>query len=115
MTRPWAISWSDLRQDRGDVLVRQTVKAVALHAGAAQLPGQRNHFRDRRLTAMEARVEARDLRHTGKPLEHSVYRRQVVRLMERSQRDQAVREILQNRRRDNGWTGVRRAPPCTTR
>ena len=57
---------------------------------------------------MEARVEARDLRHTGKPLEHRVYRRQVVRLMERRQRDQLL-QILQNRRRDNGWTGVRRA------
>ena len=99
--------WCDLRQDRGDVLVGQPVKAVALHAGAADLPGQRNQFRDGRLTAMEARVEAGDLRHAGKPLGHRVNRRQVVRLMERGERDQ-LPQILQNRRRDNGRTGE----PC---
>ena len=70
--------------------VRQTVKAVALHAGAANLPRQRNQFRDSRLTAMEARVEAGDLRHAGKPLGHRFNRRQVVRLMERGERDQLL-------------------------
>ncbi len=88
--------------------VRQTVKAVALDAGTADLPGQWNHFRDGRLTAMEARVEAGDLRHAGKPVGHCFNRRQVVRLMERRQRDQRS-QILQNSRRDNGGTGVPRA------
>ena len=88
--------------------VRQAVKAVALHAGAAHLPGQRNQLRDSRLTPMEARVEAGDLRHAGKPLEHRFYRRQVVRLMERGQRDQ-LPQILQDRRRNNRRTGKLRA------
>ena len=80
------------------------MKAIALHTGAANVPGERNQFRDRRLTAMEARVEAGDLRHAGKSLGHRVYRRQVVRLMERGKRDQ-LPQVLQNRRRDNGRTG----------
>ena len=104
---PLSNLWCDLWQDRRDVFVRQTVKAVALHAGAADLPGQRNHLRDGRLTAMEARVEAGDLRHAGKPIAHRVNRRQVVGLMKRSERDQ-LPQILQNLWRDNGWTGIPR-------
>ena len=93
-----------LRQDRGDVLVRQAVEAVALHAGAADLAGQRHHFGDRRLTAMKARVEAGDLRHTGEPLGDRFDRREIVRLVERSERHQLA-QFFQNLRRDDRGTG----------
>ena len=53
----------DLRQHRRDVLVREPVEAVALHARVADLARQRHQLGDRGLAAMEAGVEARDLRH----------------------------------------------------
>ena len=83
----------DLRQDRRDVLVRQAVKAVSLHARLADFARQRNELGDCRLPAMEARVEAGDLRHAGQALEHRFDRRQVVRLMERSQRDELLEAL----------------------
>ena len=78
----------DLGQDRGDVLVRQAVEAVALHAGLADLARQRHQLGDRRLAAMEARVEAGDLRHAGQPLGDRLDGREVVRLVERRERDE---------------------------
>ena len=96
-----------IRQDGGDVFVRQSVEAVALNAGAADVAGQRDQFGDRRLPAMKARVEAGDLRHTGKLLGHGVNRRQVVGLVEwrqghqRSQRGEHLRG-------DERGTGERR-------
>ena len=88
MTRPPAISGATSRQHRGDVFVRQAMKAVSLHAGRADLARQRHELRDRRLAAMEAGVEAGDLRHAGQPLRDRFDGRQIVRLMERRQRHQ---------------------------
>ena len=45
------------------------MEAVALHAAAADLLGQGNQLGDGRLPAVEAGVEAGDLRHTGQPFD----------------------------------------------
>src|SRR5215218_6914896 len=52
-----------LPQDGSDVLVREAVETVPLYAGLAYVARKRDQFRDRRLAAVEARVEAGDLRH----------------------------------------------------
>ena len=75
---------------------RQPVEAIALDASRAHIAGQRHDFGDRRLAAMEARVEARDLWHTGKARRDGVNCREVVRLMEgreRYQRAQLVEHL----------------------
>ena len=90
----------NLRQDRGDVLVRQAVEAVALHTGRADLARQRHELGDGRLAAMEARVEAGDLRHAGQPLRDRVNRREIVRLVERRERYQRA-QLVEHLRRDD--------------
>ena len=80
------------------------MKAVALNAGATDLAREGNQLGDGRLAAVEARVEAGHLRHTRKPFGHRVNRREVVRLMEGSERHQRS-QLLQNLRRHDRWTG----------
>jgi hypothetical protein len=99
----------DLWQDRGKVFVRQAVEAVALHSCCADVAQQRNHLGDGRLAAMKAGVETGDLRHARKLLGDRVDRCQVVRLMERSERNQRS-QLLQNRRGDDGGTCKAGAP-----
>ena len=62
---------------------------------------------DRRLAAVEARIEASHLRHLRHPLEHRVDRREVVRLMERRQRHQRS-QVLEHLRRDDHGCGIAR-------
>jgi hypothetical protein len=88
----------DVRQGRRDVFVRQPVKTVALHAGAANLARQRHELRDRGLPAMEAGVEAGDLRNAGQIRADGFDRGEVVRLMQRRERDQRP-QILEDLRR----------------
>ena len=62
---------------------------------------------------MKARVEAGDLRHAGQPLGDRVDRREIVRLVERSERYQLAQFV-----ETCGVTIVgpaKRAPPWTTR
>ena len=92
-----------LWQDRGDVLVRQAVESVALHDARADVARQRHDLGDGGLPPVEAGVEASYLRHAGKLLGDRVDRRQVVRLMERSERNQRS-QLLQNRRGEDGGT-----------
>jgi hypothetical protein len=75
------------------------VETIPLHAGAADLCGQRNQLGHGWLTAMEARVEAGHLWHAGKALEHRLDRGQVMRLMQRGQGNQLA-QLLQDLRRD---------------
>ena len=83
------------------------MEAVTLDTGIADLARQGNEFRDRRLAAMEARVEAGDLRHTGETLPDRVDRREIVGLVQWRQRDEGA-QLLEDLRRDDGWTGVAR-------
>ena len=95
----------ELRQDRCDVLVRQAVEAVALHAGVVQLAGQGEHLRELRLGAMERRVEASHLRQLGPALEQEPDRRQVVGLVQRRERNE-LRQVFQHRAVDAHRLGV---------
>ena len=98
-TRPPAISGA-IGQHRRDVLVRQAVEAVALHPGGTDLPGQGNELGDRGLASVEAGIEAGHLRHAGQAVDDGFDRRQVVRLVERSQGNQ-LPQPLQDPRRDH--------------
>ena len=80
----------ELRQHRGDVLVRQAVEAVAPHAGFVQLRGQREALRDVGIGAVERGIEAGDLRQLRRALEQAPDRREVVRLMQRRERNQLL-------------------------
>ena len=55
----------ELRQHRGDVLVREAVEAVAPDAGRVQLLGQRELCAKGGVRAVKRGVEARDLRQLG--------------------------------------------------
>ena len=96
----------ELRQHRGDVLVGQAVEAVAAHAGVVQLPGQREHLRQLGLRAVERGVEAGHLRQLRLALEQQPDRRQVVRLVQRRERNE-LRQVVQHLAR-------RRAPAART-
>ena len=89
------------------------MKPVTLHAAATDVARQRNHFRNRRLAAVEARVEARDLRHAREPLRRCLDRSEIVGLVQRGQRDERS-EFGKYFRRDDRRTDVR-GPPWTTR
>ena len=64
------------------------MEAVALHALRANLSRQRHQFSDCGMTTVKARVEARDLRHVRQPGGYRVDGGEVVRLVQRRQRDQ---------------------------
>ncbi len=98
----------DGRQNRRDVLVREPVEAIALHAAAAEIARQRNDFGDHRLAAMEAGIETGDLGHAWQSLGHRIDRVEVVGLMERRERHQRA-EIRHDLRRDDGRLRVIRA------
>ncbi len=91
MTRPPAMSGATSGSTEAMYSVREAVEAVAPHGGTANARWQRHDFRDGLAAAMEARVETRDLRHAGQPVRHGVDRSQVVRLVERRQRDQRTK------------------------
>ena len=67
------------------------MKAVSLHAVLAKIARQRHQFGDCRLAAMKAGVEAGNLRHAGQALGDGFDGRQIVRLMQRRQRDQSMK------------------------
>src|SRR5262249_50817494 len=71
-----------VRQHCRDVLVRDSVKSVALKPGTAERARQRHHGRDDAAAAMERGVEAGDLRCGGKPRRDRFDRREVMRLVE---------------------------------
>ena len=75
----------------------------------ADLARQRHQLGDRRLAAMKAGVEAGDLRHVGQPLGDRFDRREVVRLMQRRQRNQRSQLVEHLRRRRS--SGPRSAAP----
>ena len=77
-----------LRQDRGDVLVGKTVKAVALQPPVAEIPRQRYQVGHGAVAPMKGRVETGDLRQPRQAIEDGVNRREVERLVQRRQRRQ---------------------------
>jgi hypothetical protein len=92
-----------MRQHVGDVLVGQSVKAVSLHTGTADLARQGNHFRDGWLSTVKTRVEACDLWDIWQPVGSRFYRCKIVRLMQRGEWHQAMKF------RNDLWCYQRRA------
>src|SRR5262245_44885328 len=74
------------RQQTCDVLIREAVKTVALHARFANLSRERHELSELGLGPMEARIETCHLRYMRQPLKHGLNRRQIVRLMQRRER-----------------------------
>src|SRR6266478_5306479 len=93
----------------GNVLVGQAVEAVTLHAGVVELGRQRESLRDGRIRPMERRVEARDLREFWRALEQQGDGRQVVRLVQGRERDEAL-ERLERLGQDPHGSGVCQTP-----
>ena len=81
---------SDVPQASGDIFIRQAVKAVAPHALAVEVFRNREMIGDRAVTAMECRIEARDLRQLREARPDAADRREVVGLMQRRQRTQGL-------------------------
>ena len=75
------------------------MKSVSSHAGVVQLLGQGESLRDVRICAVERRVEARNLRQLRTALEQATNRSQIVRLMERRERDQLFERAQRLHRR----------------
>ena len=69
------------------------MKPVALHAGVVELRRQRESLGDVRIRAVEGRVEAGDLRELRRTLEQPGHGRQVVRLMQGRERDEALESL----------------------
>ena len=83
-----------LRQGSGDVLVGQTVKAVAMHAALGDLGRQREGLGDRWLGTMKRRIKTGDLRQVGTIQHQAPNRREIVRLVQRRQRDELVQGVI---------------------
>ena len=113
-TRPGAISGASFRQRTGDVFVRQAVKAVAPHAFLIQRVGDGETVGHRGMAAMERGVEARYLRHAGKPLGQRAQHRHRRRVVQRRQRIQRL-DPRQRRAHPPRTGAVMSGPPCTTR
>ena len=84
---------------------RQPVKAVALHAAAADVARERDHLGDVGLSAVEAGVEAGHLRDAWKLRGDRIDGGEIVRLMQWRQRHE-LPEIGQDLRCHNGRRGV---------
>ena len=103
--RPAAARGSVLREQRGDVLVGQSVKAVAADALLGVAAGQSERLRHGRLRAVKGGIEARDLRQRGRAFRDGPDRRQVVGLVQRRQRNERFelgerRGVDENRARE---------------
>ena len=64
------------------------MKSISLQTVFAEITWKRHQLRNRRLTAMKARIKAGDLRHVWQSLEYRFNCRTVVGLMQWSQRNQ---------------------------
>jgi hypothetical protein len=82
--------WRDDWQGAGNVLVGQPVETVAAHTALEVLVRQAVELRDPLLRLVEGGVEAGDLRQIRLYLLHGTDRRQVVRLVQRRQRDEVL-------------------------
>ena len=83
----------DVRQGLRDIFIGETVKSVAPDPFIVQPTGYGVVVRDLVMVAVKGRIEAGDLRQCGKIGKQGADRRQIMRLMQRRQR----REALQTR------------------
>ena len=99
----------ELRQHRGDVLIRQAVKSISSHAGVVQLLGKCESLRNLGIRAVERRIEAGDLRQLRRALEQPTDWREVVRLMQRRERNQLFKRRHRASINDHGLRVVQPA------
>src|SRR5262249_11465807 len=92
------------RQYRGNVFVREAVKAIASYALLVERVGQRESLRDLRRSPVEGGVKASDLRQFGIEGHHHLDRREIVRLVQWRERRQRP-----GRTRSGGHWGGHRA------
>jgi hypothetical protein len=95
---------SYIRQNTGNVLVRQAVESIALQVRLANIAWEWNQVCDSRMAPMKAGVEAGNLWHIRKPVEHRFDSSQIVRLMQRRKRHKFVK-LLQHLRAHHGRSG----------
>ena len=96
-----------LRQDRGDVFVRQAVEAESPQAGFAMFAGQRRRPGYGMPAKVKARVEARDLRHAREQHGHGFERRETVRVMN-SRKALQHSQLVQHETSDENRSGEAR-------
>jgi len=82
-----------LWQHVGDELVGRSVKTVAAHALGGEFARQGEQLRDGWLAAVEGGVEAGGLRHLGQGSAHGVDASEVVRLVQRRERDELAQRL----------------------
>src|SRR5690606_12463400 len=83
----------DLREARHHRLVGQTVEAIAAQAALPELERQGEACRLARLRGVKRRVEAGDLRQIGEAAFQRADGRDVVRLLQRGQRNQLLQRL----------------------
>src|SRR4029453_4842117 len=98
----------DVVQNAGDVFIRESMKAVAPHALFFNFVRQGNEVNDRRVRTVETRGETGDLGNIGQTIENCFDRGEVVRLMQRRQRNQFV-QLSQDFLSDDNWPSELRA------
>jgi hypothetical protein len=90
-----------MRQNGSDIFIGQTVEAVPKDIRFTDIAWKRDHFRDRRVTAMKAGVKAGNLRNVRQTIEDCFNRRQIMRLMQWSERNQLI-QVLEDLTVHNG-------------
>jgi hypothetical protein len=89
------------------------MEPVALHARVVQFRRNGESLRDRRVGAVERGVEAGNLGQVGRALEQHPDRSEVVRLVQRRERNESGEALDRVRIDAHGFDESR--PPCTTR
>ena len=84
------------------------METVALQPGLTKVARQRYQLRNRRMAAMKAGIEAGNLRHVRQPLGNRFNGRQIIGLVQWSQRNQLM-QFRQNLPAHNGGLGVPRS------
>ncbi len=79
-----------IRQHAGDILIGETVEAVAQHAGIGQRARQREDFGEARLGAMKGRIETGDLRQIRPLRRDRIDHAEIMRLMIGRKRNEAA-------------------------
>ena len=93
-------------QNLDDILVRQSMEAVATNAGLAQGPRQCKQSREARQRVMKRGIETGDLGKIRLHRSDSGYAREIMGLMQRRQRHKLAQTILEGGCDANGTVAV---------
>src|SRR5262249_5610460 len=93
--------WRDLSEPPRNVFVREPVKSISAHAFLVEVFRDRIAIGDCRMAPVKGCVETRDLQEMRLALQYDLYGREIVRLMQRGKRNEALKSF-DNARGDNG-------------